>query len=161
MHDATTNSAPSAPPPLPPPQPLDYGGVGTIGGGLRASPTLALFSIASFVMTSAVMLIVLAIFIFVIPRLETVYADFGTKLPLITRLVLDVSRFVRTPLGWLCGGIVAFGVAGTVALIPIRGRWLRLVLLLLLALVIIALALAVLLPILDLMESISKNPGKL
>ena len=151
---------PSNPPPIPP-QPLDYGGVRTVAGGFRSSPATKLFSLAAFLMTSAVMLILLAIFIFVVPRLETGYADFGTNLPLITRLVLGVGRLMQTPIGWVSGVIVVFGVAGTVALLPLRGRWLRLILLLLLALVIIGLALAVLLPILNLMESISSNPGKL
>jgi len=107
------------------------------------------------------MFVLLAIFVFVVPRLTTVYTDFGTPLPLVTTLMIAVGRFMQTPLGWLCGVVVAFGVAAVASFAPIRGRWLRLALVVLFALLILGLALAVLLPMLNLMESISKNPGKM
>ena len=147
------------PPPFPPPppQPLDYhgdrSGLGRAALGQRRSN--AIFSIARFVAAMVVMLIVLAIFLTVIPRLERVYADFGTRLPLITQLVLDISRFVRTPLGWVVAAVIACIVAVVVAVLPIPRRWLRLLVIFIMALVVITLALAVLLPMIDLMDNIS------
>ena len=148
-------SAPD-PPPLPS-QPLSYSGPVPPGVAAAAAVAreVAVFSIIRFIASLAVMLILVVIFIFVIPRLETVYQDFGTKLPWITMLVLDVGRFLQTPLGWVAALFVAGIVSVMIAVLPIRGRWLRLLVLLMLASVIIALALAVLLPIINLMDSIS------
>ena len=151
---------PPNPPPIPQ-QPLDYrGGRGSTGGpamtpaaGYRPHPSI--FSAIRFVAAIAVMLILLAIFFFVIPQLEAVYADFGTKLPAITQIVLDVSRFLHTPLGWIVAIIITGIVALADSVLPIPARWLRLLVVLLLALIVIALALALFLPIVNLMDSIS------
>jgi len=156
------------PPPLPP-QPLDYRGrpgeriVAKPGFDLppaqssSAQRAASIFSLVRLITTISVLAIMLIVFFLVIPRLETVYADFGTKLPWITQLVLDVSRFLHTPLGW----VVAFAIAGiiavTMAVLPIPRRWLRLLVVVMLALITISLALAVLLPIVNLMDSISSG----
>jgi len=147
------------PPPFPPqpPQPLDYHGdrSGFDPSARAQRRGNAIFSIARFVAAMVVMLIILGIFLAVIPRLERVYADFGTKLPLITQLVLDISRFVRTPIGWVVAAVIACIVAVVVAVLPIPRRWLRLLVIFIMALVVITLALAVLLPIVNLMDNIS------
>jgi type II secretory pathway component PulF len=153
---------PPNPPPLPQ-RPLNYSG--PVAPSVGVAPAsyaqrVAVFSIIRFIASLAVMLILVVIFLFVVPRLEVVYADFGTKLPWITQLVLDVSRFLRTPLGWVAAAVIAGIVALTTAFLPISGRWLRLLILLVLALVVIGLALAVLLPIVNLMESITSGTGK-
>ncbi len=153
-------SNPPTPPPLPP-QPLHYSGPPPAAVAAAAAARNApIFSIVRFVAATAVMGILLIIFLLIIPRLETVYNDFGTKLPWITQLVLDVSRFLRTPLGWVAAAFVTFVVALMIAVLPIRGRWLRLLILVVLALITIALALAVLLPIVNLMENITSGGGK-
>ena len=154
-------------PPIPPPQPLDYreGGAGNVGGpaaipvaGYRRP--VSIFSVVRFIAAIAVMVILLVIFLAIIPQLETVYADFGTKLPWITMLVLDISRFLRTPLGWVAAFIITGIVAVTVSVLPIPRRWLRLLVVLLLGLIVIALALALFLPIVNLMDSITSGSGK-
>ncbi len=153
-------SNPPTPPPIPP-QPLHYSGPPPAAVVAAATARNAsIFSIVRFIAALAVMGILLVIFLGIIPRLETVYADFGTKLPWITQLVLDVSRFLRTPLGWVAAAFVTFVVALMIAVLPIRGRWLRLLILVVLALITIALALAVLLPIVNLMENITSGGGK-
>src|SRR5688500_20280086 len=43
--------------------------------------------------------IVSMIMVFVIPKFETIFADFGTKLPPITQILLDVSRWFAN-WGW-------------------------------------------------------------
>ena len=153
----------SDPPPEPPPlpgQPLEYGGSGRHDpAGYVRRPSF--FSIIRFVGAMIFMAVVAVIFLGVIPRLETVYADFGTKLPAITVAVLNTSRFLRTPIGWVFGTLVAGVVAVTFAVLPVKGKWLRLIVILLLALLALGLALAVMMPILNLIESISGNPGKM
>ena len=158
------------PPPLPPePQSLNYGdprraGPGPRGGGVGGAPIdrrQSIFSLIRFVAAIAVMSVLMMIFLLVIPRLERVYADFGTKLPWITQLVLDVSRFLQTPLGWVVAAFIAGVVALVVGVLPIPRRWLRLLVVLFLAAIVIALGMAVLLPILNMMESLTSNPGKL
>ena len=152
---------PPNPPPIPP-HPLEYRGPPAPAGAgpvpvaaAAAARSASIFSIVRFILSSAVMSILLIIFLLVIPRLETVYADFGTKLPWITQLTLDISRFLRTPLGWVAAAFVVGVLALMIAVLPIRGRWLRLLILFVLALITIALAMAVLLPILHLIENIS------
>ena len=154
-----TSNAP-IPPAMPPQQaqPLDYrGGYGTGLGGttLAQRRSNAIFSIVRFILAMAVMLFLVLIFLTVIPRLERVYADFGTRLPLITQIVLNISRFLQTPLGWVVATVIACIVGVVVAVLPIPRRWLRLLVIFLLAVVIIMLALAVLLPMINLMDSIS------
>jgi len=51
------------------------------------------------VMTIAA-LIVTGIMYFVIPQFEEIFKDFGVKLPKITVLLLDISRFIANEYGW-------------------------------------------------------------
>src|SRR5215203_1014128 len=44
--------------------------------------------------------IVSMIMIFVIPKFEDIFRDFGTKLPTITQILLDVSRWFAQQYGW-------------------------------------------------------------
>ena len=153
-----------APPPIPPPmpaQPLNYGGpVAPDAGAVPVNAVAraaSIVSIVRFILTSAVLAVLVMIFLFVIPRLEATYADFGVKLPWITQLVLDISRFMQTPLGWVTAAFVVGVVALMIAVLPIRGRWLRMVALFVLTLLTIAMALAILLPFLHLIENISSG----
>jgi type II secretory pathway component PulF len=140
---------------------LDYGGphgphgAGGAGGAGGGPAGVSIFSMVRFAAAIVVILVLLAIFFLIMPRLENVYKDFGVKLPWITMLVLNVSRFLKTPLGWLVAAFIAGIIAVVVAVLPIPRRWLRLLVTFVLALTVIALALAVLLPFLNLMESIS------
>jgi type II secretory pathway component PulF len=148
------------PPPFPPhqPQPLDYRGDRSGGfdsAALAQRRSNAIFSLVRFILAMAVMLILLLVFLTVIPRFERTYADFGIKLPLITQLVLDISRFLQTPLGWVVAAVIACIVGVVVAVLPIPRRWLRLLVIFFMALVVITLALAVLLPMINLMDNIS------
>jgi type II secretory pathway component PulF len=154
-----TSNAP-IPPPLPPhqAQALDYRGPygpGADPAALAQRRTNAIFSLVRFICAMAVMLFLLLIFLTVIPRFERVFADFGTKLPLITQIVLDISRFLQTPLGWVAAAVIACIVGVTVAVLPIPRRWLRLLVIFVLAMVVISLALAVFLPMIELIDNIS------
>lgn len=44
--------------------------------------------------------IVSMIMIFVIPKFETIFKDFGTKLPAVTQLLLDISHWFAEDYGW-------------------------------------------------------------
>ena len=136
-------------------QPLSYSPAGGAGVPPYPPPRVSLFSVAAFMSVFTVMSVLLVIFIFVIPKFETIFNDFGTKLPWITTIVLDIGRFMRTPLGWVVGALVAGGIAATAAFVPIPRRWLWLLMITTLALIIIALALALFLPMLHLIDSIS------
>ena len=156
------SSYPSIPPPMPPeppPRPLDYRGPAHTAGidpaELARRRSNAIFSLVRFTFAMAVMAILLLIFLTVIPRIERAYADFGTKLPFITQLVLDVSRFLQTPLGWVAAAVIAGIVGVTVAIVPIPRRWFRLIVIFLMAMMVIVLALAVLLPMVNLIDNIS------
>jgi type IV pilus assembly protein PilC len=48
---------------------------------------------------------------FVIPRFGLIYKDFGTELPMITQIVLDVGTAVQAHLYWLFPGVIGLVVA--------------------------------------------------
>ena len=153
----------SPPPPLPPEpperrrpapvSPLDYGH--PPGPGDQTPPPPVTFSPAIFLLTAGATSVVVILLGFVVPRLETVFRDFGTKLPAVTELVLGVSRlFTRTPV-WLTGPVIVLGVATAAAMIPLPRRAVRLLITMILALIVLAFALAILLPLVNLMTSVS------
>ena len=51
----------------------------------------------------------LALLIFIVPRFETMFASLGAKLPTITQVMLNLSRFVTNPAGM---GFVAMAIIG-------------------------------------------------
>src|SRR4051812_7337892 len=51
------------------------------------------FSLAAFLTTGAIVLLSYGIIELVIPRMESLYKDFGIKLPAATQMLLDVARF--------------------------------------------------------------------
>ena len=51
----------------------------------------------------------LALLIFIVPRFETMFASLGAKLPTITQVMLNLSRFVTNPAGM---GFVAVAILG-------------------------------------------------
>ena len=69
----------------------------------------ALFYPAAVVVVAIVVTAILMIF--VIPEFETLFDSFGADLPTFTRLVIDISVFVRTS-GWWMVAIGVFGVTG-------------------------------------------------
>jgi hypothetical protein len=50
--------------------------------------------------------LILVILIFVVPSFEAMFKDMGTGLPASTQTFLEISRFVRHPLGTLAAGLV-------------------------------------------------------
>ena len=52
------------------------------------------------VVISIATLIVMGIMYFVIPQFETIFADFNVKLPAITMVLLETSRFIANDYGW-------------------------------------------------------------
>lgn len=55
--------------------------------------------------------VVAVILVFVIPVFEDMFADFGKALPAPTVVVITMSRFVKSNIGYLIGGIVLFIIA--------------------------------------------------
>jgi type IV pilus assembly protein PilC len=69
----------------------------------------ALFYPAAVMVVAVIVTTILLIF--VIPEFESLFAGFGADLPTFTRMVIDLSLFVRTK-GWLIlAGVAAFGYA--------------------------------------------------
>ena len=69
--------------------------------------------------------IVSMIMIFVIPKFEQIFKDFGTKLPAITQILLDTSNWFAKQYGW---AYVLFGPIGFILLLKLarttdRGRY--------------------------------------
>src|SRR5437016_3419099 len=54
-----------------------------------------IFSWPVFIVGICVILILFGVFGFLFPKIEALYADFGVWLPLPTRVVLDVARFMQ------------------------------------------------------------------
>jgi type IV pilus assembly protein PilC len=138
------------------PEPIDYrtpSNEPERGGGFHFSLGMAL-PVALFVGVLCIILL------FVIPRLENVFKDFGTNLPLPTMFVLGVSRWFRS----------AYMMWGLALCLPIAAglfapqsksarRWMRLLIMLCFAGVVILMALAVLMPMMTMVETIS-NPKR-
>jgi hypothetical protein len=93
----------------------------------------------------------------IVPRLEDVFRDFGLQLPLLTALLLRLSRTVAAQPGWLfvIWMIAAVPVAISIPLGRVGRRILRGVLYLALAALVAGLALALLTPYLSLINSVS------
>jgi type IV pilus assembly protein PilC len=64
-------------------------------------------AVVSFVAVAVVAIIL----VFVIPTFEQMFADFGSALPLPTQIVINVSRFVKSNIGWLFLGVVGLGIS--------------------------------------------------
>jgi type II secretory pathway component PulF len=164
---------PDRPPPPPPDRdlsaparpaalgPLDYRPPpGSPGHPPPPQPTGAVgFSLPAFLLTAFATTVVLILLGGVVPRLEMAFRDFGVKLPAVTQVVLGASRlFTRTPV-WLTGPVIVLGMATAVALIPLPRRALRLLISVVLALIVLGFALAVLLPMVQLITTVSGGGG--
>lgn len=62
---------------------------------------------------------------FVMPRFETFFKSFGAKLPLATRILLDISRFFHRDWYWIVGGVGIVVVLGFVSTRTTKGRYYR------------------------------------
>jgi type II secretory pathway component PulF len=120
----------------------------------------ARFSLAMALPVGLFVLVLFIILMFVIPRLELVYKDFGSKLPLVTMIVLNASRWFRSVwILWpmlLCLPVVA-GLCAPQS--KSAQRWLRLLMVVCFAGIVILIALAVFMPLISLTETIS-NPKR-
>jgi type II secretory pathway component PulF len=137
-----------------PSDPLDYASSST-GAGSPPS-TKESFSLGVALPAAVFLGGLFLILVLVVPRLETVFKDFGTKLPVVTEIVLNASRWFRSAYyAWLIVPALVVA-AGVFAPRSKEGRrWLRLMMIFLFAGVVLALAWAVFAPMLSLIENIS------
>ena len=75
------------------PTPLDY-------RSPQAAPTRGVFNEPACYAGLIVSLVLLLDLLFVVPRFETIFKDFGTKLPALTQWLLDASRWTSRGL-WI------------------------------------------------------------
>jgi len=59
------------------------------------------FSISIFIATSIIVAYAWYLLTATVSQYEVIFKDFGTKLPASTMMLLDVSRWMRTPAGYL------------------------------------------------------------
>ncbi|MEM8872865.1 MAG: type II secretion system F family protein [Planctomycetota bacterium] len=64
-------------------------------------PNARMLAVYATVVVVFTLIITAALMIFVIPRYEELFADFGTELPAITKSMLAASRFVVDSYGWV------------------------------------------------------------
>lgn len=68
-------------------------------------------------------LVVVAMMVLVVPKIAEVFADTGNQLPLLTRVVISISDFMREKWSWLLGGAVGIIVAFFAARRTPQGRY--------------------------------------
>lgn len=66
-------------------------------------------SIATAIITILLLAFPLLATAAIVPKFEEIFRDFGVALPVVTRMFIQVSRVLSTPLGW-AGVLLAIGV---------------------------------------------------
>jgi type II secretory pathway component PulF len=111
------------------------------------------FSPAAFLWMLMVMLLITIILTLILPRVETIYKDFGVKLPAVTIAVLSAGHSIGGVASWIVAIPLSVLAAYVVATLPIRGRRLQLILTLFLGVIACLIALALFLPMISLMQN--------
>ena len=127
-------------------------------------PRRAFFSPTAFLVVAVPIVLVYAMLFLFLPRIERMYADFGTKLPAATQIVLNMARFAQS---WGYAPAVAIPVAAGLLVprfarrstTPRSTRLLVLLFINFVALILIFVAIiVVMLPWYQMMDNISGNP---
>ena len=107
--------------------------------------------------------LVLAVLIFIVPRFQQVFNDFGVELPIMTRTTLQASSFVVGHKALSVSLIVAF-IGGLVALVALLPRHWRLLLRIysvvgwiILGCIVVVLVLGLYLPLINLMSGMASR----
>jgi type IV pilus assembly protein PilC len=150
------------------PTPLDY-------RSPQSAPTRGVFNEAACYAGIIIAMVLLVDLLFVVPRFEAIFKDFGTKLPVMTEWLLIASRWTRGGL-WVLFVVLPVPFGFLVALVqpvgpepeesgdvrtPRRGRPRRWWIFRLVALAIVVIALvtvfALFLPMITLIQAVSKS----
>ena len=127
-----------------------------------AIPRRQVFSVMAFLVVGIPIVCLLLVMIFVIPKFEAIFADFGTRLPAITQFLIDVAR-ICARFGWLPAALfpLAAGFVFPLFVQPdLRHAHARVLIALLLVLVmllatLLILIIALFMPMLSLIQNIS------
>ena len=120
------------------------------------------FSLTIFLASGASIAVLILLLVFAVPRVESIFADFGTKLPMATQLLLDVSRWAIS-WGWipLCSVPFALALLGPLV-VPQRAAsrreamlWIAIAVLATFCVMLVLIVVVLFLPILKLLEAIS------
>jgi len=96
------------------PTPLDY-------RAPHDAPRRPVFSVAAFLASAAVVAVLLLDLLVIVPRFEEIFRDFGTKLPAITQLLLDVSRVLADSGRWVVLAMMPLAIGFLAPLLgPVR-----------------------------------------
>src|SRR5439155_18357126 len=139
-----------------PPSPIEYYARDDTTAGARR------FSFAGFFAGCAFVALISRLMVMVVPHFETAFKDFGARLPAVTQLVLDISRWFRGR-GWIPVCLIPFVVGLIVPfLLPaepgqrrIGAEWVFIVLLCLAIAIGLFVAVALYMPMITLMQSVS------
>jgi len=129
---------------------------------MTAPPARQVFSVLAFAVVGIPIVCVYLVMILIVPRFETIFVDFGTKLPAITQLLLDVARWTGR-LGWIGVSLlpIAAGFLFPLFVQPDRARERSRVIIMLLLVIatllflLILLLIALVAPMISLMQNVS------
>lgn len=79
-------------------------------------------SVYPAVIFSFFIFVVTVVTLFLIPRFEYIYTGFGGKLPLLTRVIFEINRFLIRNAGFFIVAILALAAAGIYYFRSVRGR---------------------------------------
>ena len=127
--------------------PLDYA---------VAAPRGRLFSWSVFVTSAALCWGLIAFCVLVVPRFKQIYQSFHLQLSAASQLLLSLSDLVAANFGWAFLLLLPFALAMILRRLTLNGRWLRLVILLFFFALVIGSILALFMPMISLIEGISK-----
>jgi type II secretory pathway component PulF len=129
------------------PSPLDYA---------VAAPRGRLFSWSVFLTGAILCWGLIAFCVLVVPHYRQIYRDFHLQLPAASQILLSLSDLVNDKFGWAFLLLLPFALAVVMRRLTLRGRWARLVILLFFFTLIIGSILALFIPMISLIEGISK-----
>ncbi len=97
-----------------------------LAGAMEARERLArkIRSIVAYPVFVAVFFCLISIIMtfFVVPQFQDIFTGFSARLPLITRVVFGVNRFILDHVAWFGGGLLLLGVAAALYLRTTPGR---------------------------------------
>ena len=137
-------------PPIAPP-PLNY------AQATPGWPRPRRFSVAVLVTTAVPAWLLAAAMLFVVPEFEEMFRNFKLELPQSTQLVLSLSHIIAKEWGWVPLVLFPFGLAIAFPVLPLRGRWIRLIIVLTTMLIVLLMVMALMSPMIALIDGLSSG----
>jgi hypothetical protein len=117
-------------------------------------PARRRFSVPIFVISAVPTWGLAAMLVFVAPWFKQLYIGFKLKLPAPTQLLLEISDFANNQFGWVALVLLPFALALIVHRLPLKGRWLRLLIITGTMLMLLGIMLILAMPMISLLNAI-------